>query len=134
LPTEHDLSRSVRRHLDELRERGEPIRGWKIHGDQFQRDVPDWFIVYHGFAVVIELKPPTGSRKVTPGQAVQLHNAQRAGAATWVCRSMDEVKHALSMVADYARNQYSVVEDDHGALPTPWQQMQGRTIPEWLES
>lgn len=73
----------------------------KFHGSPMQqRGTPDFIGCVAGRAVVMEMKIPPDF--LSPIQKVQLRDWGNGGAATFICRSLDEVKRAVRIVKEVA--------------------------------
>ena len=79
---------------------GEPgVKFIKFHGSPMQqRGTPDFLGSVAGWFVAIEMKVPPDF--LSPIQKVQLRLWKDTGAATFICRSLDEVKRAIRVVKE----------------------------------
>lgn len=85
----------VRAVQTELTRRG----AWwlNVHGSGMGRNgLPDIVAVYHGRALAIECKSPTG--RLRPLQLHELGRARHAGAIGIVARSVDDVRDVLDHI------------------------------------
>jgi len=72
---------------------------YKIHGGAFQESgLPDLVGTVAGRFVAIELKQPP--MFATPLQQAQIQRIKKAGGASFVCRSLDEVKRVIKIVKE----------------------------------
>lgn len=98
MPTEHTLTRRIRAELARRQLCGEALWGRKLHGSQYQRDLPDWLFCYGGLFLVIETKGAGSSHGVTPGQQQTLRAIAQAGGRATVRTTIEGVREALDTV------------------------------------
>jgi hypothetical protein len=104
------LSVKVRGWFQKLEKAGAPIWWRKIHGSQYQRDMPDYlWMIRHGLpsaqwppkptiAGAIELKNPENPTPPTPKQLQELGRMRIAGGATLVSHDLLEVQRYISRI------------------------------------
>lgn len=87
------------RHLENLKQAGEPVHWFKVKGGPMQQTgQPDLLICYHGRFIANEIKRSGG--EPTKLQAYRLKQWEAAGAVAGCTTSVDELRGLLWEVAE----------------------------------
>lgn len=92
---ESDLISKIKKHVEELRRQGVPIKCLKIHGNQFtERGTPDLHITCRSRSFWVECKVP--GEKPTAIQLQRIEEWRAAGATVAVVTSLEEFRRVIA--------------------------------------
>ncbi len=99
---ESNFWNATRKKLESLRQAGYPLWFWKTAGTgRTKKGLPDVDIVFHGFAIKIELKADDG--EPTALQERRIMEIRAAGGRAFVAQEWDEIRAALNEAVRDAR-------------------------------